>query len=88
MVKNKSPNLITVCNSRRNPYFNMVEYKNKQLKLCKKTDSQITSRQKAPHVFDMNSSIYIWKKIFFLKILRQSRLKQSFILCPKVDLMI
>ena len=83
MVKNKSPNLITVCNSRRNPYFNMVEYKNKQLKLCKKTDSQITSRQKAPHVFDMNSSIYIWKKNFLFKNLKTITPKTELYIMPQ-----
>ena len=67
MIKKKSPNLITVCNSKRNPYFNMVEYKNKNLILCKKLNKKILSRQKAPKVYDMNSSIYIWQKLFLFK---------------------
>ena len=78
MIKKKSPNLITVCNSKRNPYFNMVEYKNKNLILCKKLNKKILSRQKAPKVYDMNSSIYIWQKLFYLKMLLQLHPKQLF----------
>lgn len=67
MLKKKSQNLITVCHSKRNPYFNMVEYKNKKLVVCKNIKNKIFSRQRAPKVYDMNSSIYIWKKSFLFK---------------------
>tara|TARA_X000000950_G_C13864186_1_gene640019 strand:- start:1242 stop:1934 length:693 start_codon:yes stop_codon:yes gene_type:complete len=59
---NNTDNLITVCESRKNPYFNMVELKNKKVKLVKRLKNKISSRQKAPKVFEMNASIYIWKR--------------------------
>ena len=58
----KANNLITVSKSKKNPYFNMVEIKNNKLNLVKKNFKKINSRQKAPLVFDMNASIYIWKR--------------------------
>lgn len=63
----KKKNLITVVKSRRNPYFNMIEKKNSNLVLCKKSSIAITSRQQAPQVFDMNSSIYIWKRNYLFQ---------------------
>ena len=36
ILKLKRNNLITVTNCRKNPYFNMVEYNNNKLNLCKK----------------------------------------------------
>ena len=55
-------NLITGCPSRKNPYFNMVEIKKNQVSLSKKISSQPASRQSAPQVYEMNASIYIWKR--------------------------
>ena len=55
-------NLITGSTSRRNPYFNMVEIVNNKALLSKKIDPLPISRQEAPAVFDMNASIYIWKR--------------------------
>lgn len=64
----KKNNLISVVKSRRNPYFNMVEkQKNSNLVLCKKYKIKITSRQQAPQVYDMNSSIYIWKRNYLFQ---------------------
>lgn len=83
MIKKKSPNLITVCHSKRNPYFNMVEYKNNKLTICKKTDNKIFSRQKAPKVYDMNSSIYIWKKFFLFKFASTITPKTAIYIMPK-----
>lgn len=56
-------NLITAMPSRRNPYFNMIEVDdNGKVRLSKKLDSQILRRQDAPKTYDMNASIYIWKR--------------------------
>ena len=65
--KENSNNLITVCRSRKNPYFNMVEYNKNKLKIVKKNKKKILRRQDAPKVFDVNASIYIWKRNFLLK---------------------
>ena len=55
-------NLITGSPSRRNPYFNMVEIVNGSAKLSKKSKITPTRRQRAPKVYDMNASIYIWNR--------------------------
>lgn len=67
MILNKSPNLFTVCVSRRNPYFNAVEFRNKKIQPVKNLMKKITSRQAAPVVYDMNASIYIWTRNLLLK---------------------
>jgi len=49
--------------SRRSPYFNLVEVdKNGKVYLSKTLDSSIVRRQDAPKSYDMNASIYIWKR--------------------------
>lgn len=65
--KNKSDNLFSVTPSKKNPYFNMIEIKNKKVNLVKKGKKIISNRQKAPKTFDMNASIYIWKKKYLFK---------------------
>ena len=60
--KKKSTKLISGCPSRRNPYFNMVEIKNKKLLRVKKLNKKIFRRQDAPQTFDCNASIYIYKR--------------------------
>lgn len=61
-------NLITAMPSRRSPYFNLVEVGNDgKVKLSKKLDSAILRRQDAPKSYDMNASIYIWKREVILQ---------------------
>ena len=60
--KNNSNNLFSVCKSRKNPYFNMIEINKKKVSLVKSKNKRIYSRQKAPSVYEMNASIYIWKR--------------------------
>jgi len=56
-------NLITAMPARRNPYFNLIEKdKNGQVALSKKLDSTVARRQDAPACFDMNASIYVWRR--------------------------
>ena len=62
-LDNKNDNLITAMPSRRSPYFNLVEQdKNGKVYLSKELDSSIVRRQDAPKSYDMNASIYIWKR--------------------------
>lgn len=62
-LKNDNDNLITAMPSRRSPYFNLVEVTNNgKVSLSKKLDSSIVRRQDAPKSYDMNASIYIWKR--------------------------
>jgi len=61
--ENNNDNLITAMPSRRSPYFNLVEQDNNgKVYLSKSLDSQIIRRQDAPRSYDMNASIYIWKR--------------------------
>ncbi len=66
-INEKAKNLITVCESKKNPYFNMVELKKNSVKIIKKSKMKITRRQDAPKTYDMNASIYIWKRDILLK---------------------
>ncbi len=54
--------LITGSPSRKNPYFNMVEITDGRVRKVKELQSPPARRQDAPEVYDMNASIYIWKR--------------------------
>lgn len=60
--KNNADNLFSVNKSRRNPYFNIVEKIKGKIKIVKQTKKNIFRRQNAPQTYDMNASIYIWKR--------------------------
>ncbi|MFW3372423.1 cytidylyltransferase domain-containing protein [Aliarcobacter butzleri] len=65
--QNGNDNLITAMPSRRSPYFNLVEQdKDGKVYLSKKLDNSIVRRQDAPKSYDMNASIYIWKRDIIL----------------------
>ena len=40
----------------------MVEIRNKKLKKIISNNKNISARQLAPRVFDMNASIYVWNR--------------------------
>ena len=62
-LKNDNDNLITAMPSRRSPYFNLVEVDSTgTVTLSKKLDNAVLRRQDAPKSYDMNASIYIWKR--------------------------
>jgi len=66
--KNRNANnLLTICPARKNPYFNMVEKKGLYYNLVKSNNKIVKRRQDAPKVFEMNASIYLWKKKYLLK---------------------
>lgn len=54
--------VFSVVESRRNPYFNMV--KNDNGEILKVIPSKFVARQQAPQVYDMNASIYAYKREF------------------------
>ena len=67
-VKDDNDNLITAMPGRRSPYFNLVEVdENGKVALSKTLDSSVVRRQDAPKSYDMNASIYIWKRDVILK---------------------
>lgn len=57
----------SVVKARKNPYFNMVERgKDDHIRLVKEVEGNVTSRQMAPKVWDMNASIYLYARDFLL----------------------
>ena len=59
-------NLFSVVEAYKNPYFNMVEVDNMgYAHLCKK--GSFVRRQDAPKVYELNASIYIYRRDFLLK---------------------
>jgi len=62
-LKDDNDNLITAMPSRRSPYFNLVEMNTDgKVYLSKTLDNKVLRRQDAPSSYDMNASIYIWKR--------------------------
>ena len=53
--------IFSVCEARKSPYFNMVEYdKKNKFKMVKSLDSPIIRRQDSPKVYEIVASIYIF----------------------------
>lgn len=56
-------NVITGAPARRSPYFNLVEQQdNGVIGLSKPPASPLFRRQDSPKCYDMNASIYVWKR--------------------------
>lgn len=56
-------NLITAAPARRSPYFNLVELDDQGfVRLSKSLAIPVNRRQDAPKCYDMNASIYVWKR--------------------------
>lgn len=73
IIENTCDVVFSVVKSRRNPYFNMVE--NKDNKIQKVIKSNFLTRQQAPAVYDMNASIYCYKRDSLLYKLENSPLE-------------
>jgi len=66
-IEDDNDNLITAMPSRRSPYFNLVEVdKTGKVSLSKTLSDSVIRRQDAPKSYDMNASIYIWKRDILL----------------------
>ncbi|MBU5615225.1 acylneuraminate cytidylyltransferase family protein [Geomonas azotofigens] len=56
-------NVITGMNARRSPYFNLVEADaNGFVRLAKKLERPVVRRQDGPKCYDMNASVYVWRR--------------------------
>jgi N-acylneuraminate cytidylyltransferase/CMP-N,N'-diacetyllegionaminic acid synthase len=63
LKESKVSNIITGSSARRSPYFNLVEENEEGfVKLAKQANNRVVRRQDAPKCFDMNASIYVWKR--------------------------
>lgn len=60
-------NVITGSPAKCSPYFNLVEERSDgSVGLSKPTDPPIVRRQDAPRTFDMNGSIYVWRRAILM----------------------
>jgi N-acylneuraminate cytidylyltransferase/CMP-N,N'-diacetyllegionaminic acid synthase len=61
--KNNVSNVITGAIAKHSPYFNLVEVNTKgSVQLSKPLPVAVTRRQDAPKCYNMNASIYAWKR--------------------------
>jgi N-acylneuraminate cytidylyltransferase/CMP-N,N'-diacetyllegionaminic acid synthase len=61
--KDGAENVITVKVARHSPYFNLVEiHENGEVVLSKPTDIAVERRQDSPKCYDMNGSVYVWRR--------------------------
>ena len=91
----KASNLISVCEAKKNPYFNMIEKKKNKIKIVKykknlnkfsrsySTDFSISRRQDAPKVYEMNASIYIYNRKNLIKKIKLLNNRTSIFLMPR-----
>lgn len=60
-------NAYTVTDAEKNPYFNMVELDDDgYAHLSKELPDDVVRRQEAPHVYEMNASVYVYERDFLL----------------------
>ena len=67
LEKSGVSNVITGAPARRSPYFNLVEVdRNGIVRLSKSLPKPVERRQDGPRCYDMNASIYAWRRDLFL----------------------
>lgn len=67
LEESTASNVITGMPARRSPYFNIVELNDAGVAhLSKIPDREIVRRQDAPKCYDMNASIYAWRRDIFI----------------------
>lgn len=62
VAEGRADNVFSVTKARRNPYFNIVEILDGKVQLVKPLAQVIVRRQDAPQVYEINASIYAWKR--------------------------
>jgi CMP-N,N'-diacetyllegionaminic acid synthase len=63
LEERKVSNVITAAPARRSPYFNLVEVGSDGVaRLSKPLPNEVHRRQDAPPAYDMNASIYVWRR--------------------------
>lgn len=63
LIEHSVSNVITGAPARRSPYFNLVELTpDGYVRLAKQLDKPVVRRQDAPICYDMNGSIYVWRR--------------------------
>ena len=63
LLNSHTGNVITAAPARRSPYFNLIERRpDGRIDLAKRPSLPIIRRQDAPECYDMNASIYGWRR--------------------------
>lgn len=63
LLQDGVPNVLTAMHSRRSPYFNLIErHPDGQIRTAKALPGGVLRRQDAPPCYDMNASIYVWRR--------------------------
>lgn len=62
LTESAATNVITAAPARRSPYFNLVERSKDGVVRLSKPGQGILRRQDSPPCFDMNASIYVWRR--------------------------
>ena len=84
LIERGADNVFSVTEAHRNPYFNMVEIDADGCAHPAK-EGNFHTRQSAPVVYDMNSSIYVWWREIFREKRLHSWGRAAFISCQKSD---
>ncbi len=58
-LKSDADVVFSICEAKKNPYFNMLEYRSGYLELSKPLENKIVRRQDAPAVYEHAASIYV-----------------------------
>lgn len=67
LEKGSADSVITGSPAHRSPYFNLVERgEDGRVGVSKRLDKPVVRRQDAPACFDMNASIYVWRRDLFV----------------------
>lgn len=82
-IKEKLDIVFAVSKSLKNPYFNMLQLKNKKLDTVKKFRKKIFRRQDSPVCFDLTTVCYVFKPDYIMKKKDLFHGKTGFVLIPK-----
>jgi len=68
LEKSDAGNLVTAMPARRSPYFNLVELDDSdRVRLCKPPGSLIVRRQDSPRCYDLNASVFVWRRDYLIE---------------------
>lgn len=82
-IRNKLDIVFTGTTSSKNPFFNIVKFKNKKLYLASKSNKKIFRRQDAPKCFDLTTACYVFKPEYIMRVKNLFSGKTGIVIIPK-----
>jgi len=82
-IKKNLDMVFAVTEASKNPYFNIVELKNKKLSLVCSSKKSIFRRQDAPSCYDLTTVCYVFKPGYIMKQKNLFSGKTGFVVIPK-----